>query len=160
MGAVECQLTPPELMIYLTVPRCLRWMLGSVASGPGVIEREHAPGVGVGVAERLPLPRDDERCLARLCAAERFTILLMFFSASTPTLLPPLPCLTKGDALRLTEPATTAAWSAVPSELIRIVSLVGTGVRRDANPSGEAVMREPGREDGPCLRDVTGLDAR
>ena len=126
------------------------------ASGPGVSEREHAPGVGVGVAERLPLPRDDERCLARLCAAERFTILLMFFSASTPTLLPPLPCLTKGEALRLTEPATAAAWSAVPSELIRIVSLVGTGVRRDANPSGEAVMREP----GPCLRDVTGLGAR
>ena len=112
--------------------------------------------VGGAAIAAVPLPRDDERCLARLCAAERFTILLMFFSASTPTLLPPLPCLTKGEALRLTEPATAAAWSAVPSELIRIVSLVGTGVRRDANPSGEAVMREP----GPCLRDVTGLDAR
>ena len=132
----------------------------ALPSGPGVIGL--APEPGVGVADRLPLPRDAERCFARLCAAERLTILLMFFSASTPPLTPPLPCLTKGDALRLTELATTAAWSAVPSEFIRIVSLVGTGVRRAVEPSGEAVMprREPGREPCPCLRDVTGLGAR
>ena len=129
-------------------------------SGPGVIGLGPEPGVGV--PDRLPLPRDEERCLARLCAAERLTILLIFFSASTPPLMPPLPCLTKGEALRLMELATTAAWSAVPSEFIRIVSLVGTGVRRAVEPSGEAVMprREPGREPCPCLRDVTGLGAR
>ena len=131
----------------------------ALPSGPGVIGL--GPELGVGVADRLPLPRDEERCLARLCAAERLTILLMFFSASTPPLTPPLPCLTKGEALRLTELATTAAWSAVPSEFIRIVSLFGTGVRRTVEPSEEAVMprREPGREPC-CLLDVTGLGAR
>lgn len=131
-------------------------------SGPDVTGLGPEAEPGVGVTDLLPLPpRDAERCLARLCAADRLTILLMLRSASTAPLLT-TPCFTKGEALRLTELATTAAWSAVPSELIRIVNLVGTGVRRAVQPSGEAVIprREAGRDVCPSLRDVAGLGAR